>query len=65
MCHASEFAYGGVIYLRFKDPDNIIRAALAILMIKVAPIKNFSMPRLEICGAIISIQTFGLLSVGA
>ena len=52
-CDASELAYRGVVYLRFKDPDDIVRMALVIAKTKVSPIKNLSIPRLELCGAVI------------
>ena len=52
-CDASELAYGGVVYLRFKDPDDIVRVALVIAKTKVARIKNLSMPQLELCCAVI------------
>ena len=45
--------YGGVAYLRFKNLDNIVRKALVIAKTKVAPIKVLSMPRLDLCGAVI------------
>ena len=52
-CDDSELAYGGVVYLRFKDPEDIVLVALVIAKTKVAQIKNLNMPRLELCGAVI------------
>ena len=54
-CDSSDLAYRGVhvVYLRFKDPDDIVRVALVIAKMKVAPIKNLSMPQLELCGTVI------------
>ena len=52
-CDASELAYGGVTYLRALDSNDSIRVALVMAKTKVAPLKNLSMPRLELCGAVI------------
>ena len=52
-CDASELAYGGVVYLRAQDSNENLSVALVIAKTKVAPIKNLSMPRLELCGAVI------------
>ena len=52
-CDASELAYGGVVYLRAQDSNENVSVALVIAKTKVAPIKNLSMPRLELCGAVI------------
>ena len=49
-CDASEEAYGGVIYLRFADCDNV-HITLVTSKTKVTPIKRLSIPRLELCGA--------------
>ena len=51
---ASEVAYGGVIYLRANDTNNAIHVLLVLAKTKVAPIKNLSMPRLDLCGAIVT-----------
>ena len=48
---ASEKAYGGVVYLRMTDTDGGVHAALVIAKTKVAPIKQMTIPRLELCGA--------------
>ena len=53
LCYASELAYGGLVYLRLKDPDDVVHVALVMATTKVAPTNNFSMPRLELCGAVI------------
>jgi hypothetical protein len=48
---ASEDAYGGVVYLRVEDSTNKVHTALVISKTKVSPIKQLSIPRLELCGA--------------
>ena len=52
-CDASESAYAGVIYLRAVDQDGLIHISLIMAKTKVAPIKRLTMPRLELCGAVI------------
>ena len=52
-CDGSELAYGGVVYLRAQGSNENVSVALVIAKTKVAPIKNLSMPRLELCGAVI------------
>ena len=51
-CDASELVYNAVVYLRFRDLDDVVHVALVIAKTKVAPIKTLSMPRLEQCGIV-------------
>ncbi|XP_075158336.1 uncharacterized protein LOC142231584 [Haematobia irritans] len=55
---ASEKAYAASIYIRIKT-DNSISTHLVSCKTKVAPIKTQSIPRLELCGAIIFISRRG------
>jgi len=48
---ASELAYAAVIYLRSELPNNDIQVRLICSKTKVAPVKQLSIPRLELCGA--------------
>jgi len=48
---ASEQAYAGVIYLRGRDSKGKVHVSLVMSKTKVAPIKRFTIPRLELCGA--------------
>ena len=50
---ASEVAYGGVVYLRAIDSSQGVHVSLVMAKTKVAPIKPLSLPRLELCGAVI------------
>ena len=52
-CDASESAYAGGLYLRAVDQDGFIHVSLIMAKTKVAPIKCLTMPRLEMCGAVI------------
>lgn len=51
-CDASKTAYAAVVYLRVIDSDGEIQVTLVAAKSKVAPIKQISIPRLELCGAV-------------
>ncbi|XP_047041318.1 uncharacterized protein LOC124645549 [Helicoverpa zea] len=50
-CDASNMAYAAVVYIRTIRPDGIIKVNLVTAKTKVAPIKQLSIPRLELMGA--------------
>ena len=52
-CDASEAAYSGVVYVRAEDEQNNVHTSLVLAKTKVAPLKRLSIPRLELCGAVI------------
>ena len=49
---ASEKAYSGVVYLRMEDSDGFIHTSLVVSKTRVAPIKQLTIPRLELNGAL-------------
>ncbi|XP_045449996.1 uncharacterized protein LOC123658688 [Melitaea cinxia] len=52
-CDSSELAYGAVIYLRVTESDGSIRLFLVCARARVAPLKRQSLPRLELCAAVL------------
>lgn len=50
---ASESAYGGVIYARCQMPDGQVRVSLLTAKTKVAPLQQITLPRLELCAAVL------------
>ena len=52
-CDASKSAYVAVVYLRSKDQEDEVHLALIVAKTKVAPVKRQTIPRLELCSALI------------
>lgn len=50
---ASNLAYGAVVYLRVISKDESISVSLLCSKTKVAPLKTQSIPRLELCAAVL------------
>ncbi|CAK1584061.1 unnamed protein product [Parnassius mnemosyne] len=50
---ASADAYAAVVYARVVDESGTVRVTLITCKTKVAPIKQVSIPRLELCGAVL------------
>ncbi|XP_052443245.1 uncharacterized protein LOC127984578 [Carassius gibelio] len=61
-CDASERAYGSVAYLHTQDKQKQIHVAFVMARSRVAPRKQISMPRLELCAALTGAQLAKLLS---
>lgn len=52
-CDASSKAYAAVIYMRVVDADGHTSVSLVTAKTKVAPVKEITIPRLELCTALL------------
>ncbi|XP_076392692.1 uncharacterized protein LOC105661897 [Megachile rotundata] len=52
-CDASERAYGACIYVRSCNPSGEVQIRLVVSKSRVAPVKSVSVPRLELCAAVL------------
>ncbi|XP_062541226.1 uncharacterized protein LOC134209261 [Armigeres subalbatus] len=55
---ASEKAYGACLYVRSTDADGKVKVRLLSSKSKVAPLKCQTIPRLELCGAVLAAQLY-------
>lgn len=62
-CDASERAYGSVAYMRIVDNQGQIHVSFVLSRSRVAPRKQLSMPRLELCAALTGAQLAHLLQM--
>ena len=53
---ASEKAYSGVVYLRMEDSNGMVHVSLVMSKTRVAPIRQVTIPRLELNGTLILAQ---------
>ena len=56
-CDSSELAYAAVVYI--SDTADICSTTLLVSKTRVAPLKKISVPRLELCGALLLAQRVG------
>lgn len=61
-CDASEQAYGSVAYLRTESPEGEVEVAFLAARSRVAPKKQQSVPRLELCAALTGAQLCKVVS---
>lgn len=61
-CDASEQAIAAVAYFKAISPDNEQHCGFALGKAKVAPTHGHSVPRLELCGAVLAIEVYEKVS---
>ncbi|XP_042206555.1 uncharacterized protein LOC121855585 [Homarus americanus] len=55
-CDASQVAYGAVTYLRMVDSSGSIQCSFVYGRAKLAPLKQLTIPRLELCAAVLAVN---------
>nr|XP_029727474.1 uncharacterized protein LOC115265663 [Aedes albopictus] len=55
---ASQLAYGACAYVRSTNPGGLVKVALLSSKSRVAPLKRLSIPRLELCGALLAAELY-------
>ena len=55
-CDASERGYGAALYIRTEDAEGIVDVRLVMSKAKVSPVKQVSIPRLELLAATIGVK---------
>ncbi|XP_052747141.1 uncharacterized protein LOC128199875 [Bicyclus anynana] len=58
---SSEIAYGAVIYLRATDDKDQVQISIVCSKARVAPLKRISLPRLELCAAVLLSDLYTLV----
>ncbi|XP_053395836.1 uncharacterized protein LOC128555987 [Mercenaria mercenaria] len=58
----SELGYGACAYLRMVDEDGRVMCSLVLGNSRLAPMKQISIPRLELSGAVVACRMYAMLS---
>ena len=61
-CDASEVAYGSVAYLRVVSEPNVVHCSFLMSKSRLAPTRFISIPRLELCAAVIAVKMNDILT---
>ncbi|XP_036147416.1 uncharacterized protein LOC118647173 [Monomorium pharaonis] len=61
-CDASKVGYGACLYVRSQNNKNNILVRLCSAKTRVAPLKDTTIPRLELCGALTLVRLFREIS---
>lgn len=61
-CDGSELGYGACAYLRLTDENGKVACSLVIGKSRLAPIKQTSIPRLELSAAVVASRLYGFIS---
>ena len=61
-CDASERVYGAVAYLQIKNEHDSTHVAFTMARSRIAPKRQLSIPRLELCAALSGAQLANLLN---
>lgn len=62
-CDASKDAYGAVIYSRSIDSQGAIHTNIITSKVKVSPLNQVSIPRLELCGAVLLVRLLNKIKI--
>lgn len=57
-CDASQVGYGACLYVRTTTASGLVRVRLACAKSRVSPVKQLTIPRLELCGAVLLTRLF-------
>lgn len=60
-CDGSELGYGACAYLRLVDENDLVSCSLVLGKARLAPMKQLSIPRMELSGAVVACRIKALL----
>jgi hypothetical protein len=62
-CDASTKAYGAVGYLRSEDEDGNVIISIVLSKVRVAPVKQITLPRLELLGGHVAVKVASAIKI--